>query len=386
MKHPEGAYAWTIPVVQLQEAEAGERLLQALEEVGFACLLGVEGAARQAWRGMLAAARTFFGQMTPQDKQRWRRGGMEAAAAADSNAGYVGLASEALDEASGERDSKEAFNLTYDAVSRELESSLPAYLVLAKREFDAHVLQGMARRVLRQLAEAMRARGWHRVAAQLLAAHGLADGDGDNEAFIVRDSLTTLRLLHYPPMWLRVSGSADRPTDDVDAAVRVRAGAHTDYGTCTLLVHDGTPGLQVHHDGRWWTVREPCPGAGDLPVLLNVGDLLQHWTGGRLRSTVHRVVAEASCANGGRSMEGWAGASGLSDAMHPEVPSADAPPRDAPQTGLVAERFSVALFIHPADDTVIDGREAVLAAQWVRQRFAASYAADASTASPTAIE
>eukprot|EP00166_Cyanidium_caldarium_P005401 ctg_652.g428 len=369
MKHPEGAYAWTIPVVQLQEAEAGERLLQALEEVGFACLLGVEGAARQAWRGMLAAARTFFGQMTPQDKQRWRRGGMEAAAAADSNAGYVGLASEALDEASGERDSKEAFNLTYDAVSRELESSLPhgATGAAAARGGDAGARLASGRGTT---VGSARSGGWRRRQRGVYRP-----GQSDHAAPVA-----------LPTMWLRVSGSADRPTDDVDAAVRVRAGAHTDYGTCTLLVHDGTPGLQVHHDGRWWTVREPCPGAGDLPVLLNVGDLLQHWTGGRLRSTVHRVVAEASCANGGRSMEGWAGASGLSDAMHPEVPSADAPPRDAPQTGLVAERFSVALFIHPADDTVIDGREAVLAAQWVRQRFAASYAADASTASPTAIE
>ena len=65
-----------------------------------------------------------------------------------------------------------------------------------------------------------------------------------------------------------------------------RAGAHTDYGMWTLLKTDRVPGLQIQSlDGKWVDVPY-LEGA----FIVNLGDMLQFWTRGLLRSTIHRVV------------------------------------------------------------------------------------------------
>lgn len=75
----------------------------------------------------------------------------------------------------------------------------------------------------------------------------------------------------------------------------VRAGAHSDYGSITLLFRKkGQAGLEVDtKDGGWAPVPVSPPGTeGDAspPILVNIGDLLSYWTNGLLRSTVHRVI------------------------------------------------------------------------------------------------
>jgi isopenicillin N synthase-like dioxygenase len=61
-------------------------------------------------------------------------------------------------------------------------------------------------------------------------------------------------------------------------------GEHTDYGLLTLLGHDGSGGLEVKtSDG--WVPADPRPGA----FVCNLGDMLERLTGGRFRSTPHRV-------------------------------------------------------------------------------------------------
>lgn len=83
-----------------------------------------------------------------------------------------------------------------------------------------------------------------------------------------------LRPLHYSP-------EASAP----DAGV-YGAGAHTDYGMLTILHTDGSPGLQILH-GRHWIDVDHVPGA----LIVNLGDMLERWTNGRYKSTVHRVVS-----------------------------------------------------------------------------------------------
>jgi isopenicillin N synthase-like dioxygenase len=88
----------------------------------------------------------------------------------------------------------------------------------------------------------------------------------------VKDGNSVLRLLHYPPI------PGDGPN--------VRAGAHEDINTITLLLGAEEAGLQLlDRDGNWLPV---SPKPGELAV--NIGDMLQRLTNNVLRSTTHRVV------------------------------------------------------------------------------------------------
>jgi isopenicillin N synthase-like dioxygenase len=56
----------------------------------------------------------------------------------------------------------------------------------------------------------------------------------------------------------------------------------------------GQPGLEIKiPSGEWAAVPVDPKGGGEntaLPILVNIGDLLEDWTGGLLKSTVHRVI------------------------------------------------------------------------------------------------
>lgn len=87
--------------------------------------------------------------------------------------------------------------------------------------------------------------------------------------------LLNLRMLHYPPE-SRIN------TEDG----RIGCGAHTDYGTITLLCDDGVGGLQVKtREGDWIDVAIP-----DNHLVVNLADLLAIWTNGRYVSNPHRVM------------------------------------------------------------------------------------------------
>lgn len=67
---------------------------------------------------------------------------------------------------------------------------------------------------------------------------------------------------------------------------QLRKGEHTDWGSLTILYQDGVRGLQVEQEGHGWRDVPAIPGT----FVINLGDLMQTWTGGRWRSTVHRVL------------------------------------------------------------------------------------------------
>jgi isopenicillin N synthase-like dioxygenase len=87
--------------------------------------------------------------------------------------------------------------------------------------------------------------------------------------------ISALRALNYPEQ--RV---APQPG-------QLRAGAHTDYGSLTILLpQPGSRGLEIIAPDGQWTPVPPVPGA----FVINIGDLMALWTNDRWVSTVHRVV------------------------------------------------------------------------------------------------
>ena len=106
---------------------------------------------------------------------------------------------------------------------------------------------------------------------------GIALGMGLHPGFFddyMRLGDNTLRLLHYPPV---APGGFK--------GGQVRAGAHTDYGSLTLLFQDQAGGLQVERPDGWVDVR-PIQGT----MVVNAGDLLARWSNDMIKSTKHRVV------------------------------------------------------------------------------------------------
>ena len=85
------------------------------------------------------------------------------------------------------------------------------------------------------------------------------------------DPLTNMTLLNYPPMPPQSDSWGIHP--------------HKDFNLLTLLAHDPIGGLEVRNRNDEWLSAE-CPPNG---MVLNVGDMLELWSGGRLISTPHRV-------------------------------------------------------------------------------------------------
>ena len=100
----------------------------------------------------------------------------------------------------------------------------------------------------------------------------------DEEYFTdtVRDGNSVMRLLHYP--------AQDEPTGN-----HIRAGAHEDINTITLLLGAEEAGLELKTGTAAGSRSRPKEGE----LVINIGDMLQRLTNGLLRSTSHRVVNPA---------------------------------------------------------------------------------------------
>ncbi|KAK2801379.1 hypothetical protein FQN50_007764 [Emmonsiellopsis sp. PD_5] len=129
------------------------------------------------------------------------------------------------------------------------------------------------------------------------------------------DSLSTLRLLHYPPTTNpspSPSPSSNSTTTPQDS-VKLSCTPHTDSGILTLLHQDATGGLEVRDSAGNWVAAPYVPGS----IVVNIGDLMAKVSGGRFVATMHRVRAPVK------------------------------------EEGKVFGRFSVPFFFEPGEDCVV---------------------------------
>ncbi|KIW38757.1 uncharacterized protein PV06_09702 [Exophiala oligosperma] len=90
-----------------------------------------------------------------------------------------------------------------------------------------------------------------------------------------QEPVSVLRLLHYPPQ-------------AVDASEDERGiGAHTDFGTVTILLQDDVGGLQVFDTPtKTWIDVKPTPGA----LVVNLGSVMMRWSNDTYVANLHRVI------------------------------------------------------------------------------------------------
>ena len=97
-----------------------------------------------------------------------------------------------------------------------------------------------------------------------------------------------LRLLHYIE-----NNDIETGVDTLDD---MNMGAHTDY-ECFTILHQSQPGLQVMDANDEWIDCVPPEDA----FTVNIGDMMEVWTNGLFKSTVHRVVNTPTSATPCRS-------------------------------------------------------------------------------------
>lgn len=87
--------------------------------------------------------------------------------------------------------------------------------------------------------------------------------------------ISMFRVLSYP----------NQPEDPLPG--QFRAGAHSDYGSLTIVkIEDRPGGLQVFNKKGEWVDVPVVPGS----FVVNIGDLMMQWTNDRWISTLHRVA------------------------------------------------------------------------------------------------
>jgi isopenicillin N synthase-like dioxygenase len=251
-----------LPVIDVSTLVAGDddravatSIDAACRETGFFYVEG-HGVSGDLQARLESAARTFFGR-PEEEKERiaMSRGGM-------AWRGWFPLEGELT---SGRADRKEGiyFGAELDESHPLVESGTPLH---GANLFPAEVPE--LRDAVLGYLDAMTSLG-HAVLRGMAVGLGLDAGWFD--AHLTADPLVLFRIFRYPP-----------ETGVVDPNWGVAE--HTDYGLLTILKQDASGGLQVHAPSGWIEA-PPIPGT----FVCNLGDMLERMTGGRYRSTPHRV-------------------------------------------------------------------------------------------------
>jgi len=224
-----------------------------MRSAGFAVVIG-HNVERDAREEMFRASRTFFLDRSPSDKQRFNFGAYGAPTGGFTAQGVEAVA-RTFDSADSPADLVESYVLTLASFRNSAEHA--PELIAAGRKYVDQVSALMHK--------------LHHLSARAL---GVADDFFDR--FYDENASLALRLAHYP---------AINPSDV--APGQQRYGSHVDYEGFTILAVEepGDTGLEVWLNGAWNKVS--CPADG---LIVNVGELITYWSGGRWKATLHRVV------------------------------------------------------------------------------------------------
>lgn len=263
----------TVPVIDIApflggapaERQAVARAIgRACEDIGFFTIVG-HGIDAPLVRRMYDVSRAFF-DLPMAAKQRVRRPKPE------QSRGYIGVGEENLAYGVGRDtiDLKEFFAIGPVDVPDEPYYRAPA----AYPSFAPNVWPERPPELRAIYVEYYRA--MERLAGRLMRAFALALGLPEEFFSDKTDRhISGIRVINYP----------DQP--QAPAAGQLRAGAHSDYGALTILKAENVPGgLEVLNRAGEWVAVAPVADS----FVINLGDLMMHWTNDRWISTLHRVA------------------------------------------------------------------------------------------------
>ena len=245
-----------IPTIDLRASTAAAEIVEASEAVGFFTVVG-HGIPRKTRERLRAAVVELF-SVSDEDKMR-------QAITRDNYRGFipVGFFTPNRADTSVASDLYEGYKLHWEvAVDDPIRAESRIYGPNRWPEHPANLAESVADY-------------WascDRLATELLdvfeGALGQAAGSM-RERF--EYPVTNMTLLHYPPM-SNEDGYGIHP--------------HKDTNVLTILEPDPLGGLFVRTLAGEWI--EPAPA--DDALVVNIGDMLEVWSGGRFRSTPHKVV------------------------------------------------------------------------------------------------
>ena len=250
-----------VPIIDLSgtfmdgpaRVEAAKAIRQACENTGF-FYVSHHGVDQCVIDAAFAESRRFFDQ--PKD---WKM----ALAKKPGTNGYEPIETQALDNDSP-ADWKESYNFSGGARPGSMDH-VPNLWPEAFPDFQQR---------MHTYHEAVRALGLHisrLISLSLDMPFHHFDRTFDSQK-------ASLRLLKYPPQPAAAKFN------------QLGAGAHTDWGWITVLAQDEIGGLEVETASGDWINVKPIPGA----FVVNLGDLILHWTNGRYHSSLHRVMNNRS--------------------------------------------------------------------------------------------
>ncbi|KAK9364277.1 hypothetical protein V1504DRAFT_444123 [Lipomyces starkeyi] len=282
-----------LPVIDISNPTAvtGQKLYEAASTLGFVFIEGSEFTSDEV-NTMFGLSKEFFSQ--PYDeKQKY--------AISEANRGYSCMNREVLDPTEKQGDPKEAFNFAQFKDDKAIQPLPPSF---SRFEQDlanfSKKCHATCHKLLDLLAVALKIDPAQGGAEWFSSRHDLKQASG-----------SILRFLYYP---------AVRNSDDEN---EIRAGAHTDYGSMTLLFQRaGEEGLEVLSPitNEWIAIPalQAKDGKSCPPIVVNIADQLSFWSASVLKSAVHRVKF----------------------------------PLHQVRSGV--DRYSMAYFCHPADDTLLE--------------------------------
>lgn len=238
-------------------ARIGADIHRACRETGFFYVVG-HGVPQALMDAQIAETRRFFAQ--PDAAKR-----ALDIALSSCRRGYEGTDSQVLDPGSP-ADLKESFMLGRDlpgdhpyvraGVPMHGASQWPAALPGFRAQMEAYgtAMIGLGRRLMAALASSL-------------------DLPADHFAAGLAEPQAGVRLLRYPPQ----PGAL--------ASNRIGAGAHSDWGSITILLQDDLPGLEVRNADGDWILATPMRGS----FVINIGQMIERFTAGLYRANLHRV-------------------------------------------------------------------------------------------------